>query len=61
MRKEDPPHVCFEQGRQLGLYQAERIIDNTIDLFWIEDYDKLKHDRNLMFTSLKVKLKEAFA
>lgn len=34
--------------------------NDTIDSFWINDYDELKHDRNLMFTSLKVKLKEAF-
>ncbi len=31
MRKEDPPHVCFEQGRQLGLYQAERIVKSHIE------------------------------
>lgn len=35
-------------------------INEVIDSFWINDYDELKHDRNLMFTSLKVKLKEAF-
>ena len=31
MRKEDPPHVCFEKGRQLGLYQAERIVKSHIE------------------------------
>ena len=36
-----------------------KIVKETIDSFWINDYDNLKHDRNLMFTSLKVKVYDA--
>lgn len=31
MRKEDPPHVCFESGRQYGLWEAEKIVKSHIE------------------------------
>ena len=30
IRKEDPPHVCFEKGRGLGVAQVEIIIEKMI-------------------------------
>ena len=31
IRKSDPPHIIFEGGRRLGLFQAERIVKSHIE------------------------------
>jgi len=31
MRKEAPSHICFENGRRLGLFQAEQIVKSHIE------------------------------
>lgn len=44
MRKEDPPHVCFEKGRSLGRYEIEKIIDEALERLKNAHYsDNLKY------------------